>query len=62
MNVNGKSVRNGLNSRETIMKVLLKTFMNFSSLIFQISGLRKMNIANAESLFDQNEYDILTLQ
>ena len=25
-------------------------------------GLRKMNIANAESVFDQNEYDILILR
>ena len=25
-------------------------------------GLRKMNIANAESIFDQNEYDILILR
>ena len=32
--------------------------MNFSQ-ILQIPGLRKMNIANAESIFDQNEYDIL---
>ena len=31
--------------------------MNFSQ-IFQIPGLRKMNIANAESTFDQNECDI----
>ena len=34
--------------------------MNFSQ-IFQIPGLRKMNIANAESIFDQNEYGILIL-
>ena len=26
--------------------------------IFQISGLRKINIANTESIFDQNESDI----
>ena len=34
--------------------------MNFSQ-IFQIPGLRKMNIANAESIFDQKEYGILIL-
>ena len=32
------------------------------SQIFQISGLRKINIANAESISDQNEYDILILR
>ena len=42
------------------MKVLIKHFINFSQ-IFQISGLRKMNIENAESIFDQNEYDVLIL-
>lgn len=26
------------------------------------SGLRNMNVANVESLFDQNEYDIQILQ
>ena len=35
--------------------------MKFSQ-IFQIPGLRKMNIANAESLFDQNECDVQILQ
>lgn len=39
------------------MKVLLKILMNFSE-IFQIQGLRKMNIANSESFFDQKESDI----
>ena len=34
--------------------------MNFSQ-IFQIPGLKKINIANAESIFDQNEYNILIL-
>ena len=34
--------------------------MNFSQ-IFQTPGLRKINIANAESIFDQNEYNILIL-
>ena len=32
--------------------------MNFLQ-IFQIPGVRKINIANAESIFDQNEYNIL---
>ena len=32
--------------------------MNFSQ-ILQIPDLRLMNIAKAESIFDQNEYDIL---
>lgn len=57
MNVNGKSVRNSSNLRERIMKVILKNFMNFSQ-VFQTPGLREMNIANAESIFDQNEYVI----
>ena len=35
--------------------------MKFSE-IFQIPGLRKMNIANAVSLFDQNECDIQIFQ
>ena len=34
--------------------------MNFSQ-IFQIPGLKKINVANAESIFDQNEYNILIL-
>ena len=32
--------------------------MNFLQ-IFQIPDVRKINIANAESIFDQNEYNIL---
>ena len=32
--------------------------MNFLQ-IFQIPGVRKINIANAGSIFDQNEYNIL---
>ena len=35
--------------------------MDFSQ-IFQIPGLRKMNIANAELIFDQNECDIQILR
>ena len=35
--------------------------MNFSH-IFQKPGLRKMNVRNAESIFDQNEYDIQVLR
>ena len=31
--------------------------MSFSE-IFQIQGLRKMNIANSESIFDQKESDM----
>ena len=31
--------------------------MNFSK-TFQIPGLRKMNVANAESIFALSEYDI----
>ena len=27
--------------------------------IFQIPGVRKTNIANAESIFDQNEYSLI---
>ena len=53
VNANG----NSSNLRERIMKVLLKNF--YFSQIFQKPGLRKMNIANTESIFDQNEYDIL---
>ena len=33
--------------------------MNFSQ-IFQIPGLRELNIATAEPIFDQNRYDIQT--
>ena len=36
-------------------------FMNFSQ-IFQIRGLRELNIATAEPIFDQNRYDIQTLR
>ena len=35
--------------------------MKFSE-ISQIPGFRKMNIANAESIFDQNECDIQIFQ
>ena len=33
-----------------------------SSQILEIPDLRKMNIANSESIFDQNEYDIQILR
>ena len=54
VNVNGTSLKNNSNSREGTMKLLLKNFMIFSQ-IFQIPGLRKMNIPNSDSSFDQNE-------
>ena len=43
-----------------LWKCYWKIIMNFSQ-IFQTPGLRKINIANAESIFDQNEYNILIL-
>ena len=43
------------------MKVLLKYFHEFSQ-IFQIPGLRKTNMVNAESIFYQIECDIQILQ
>ena len=61
--MNGKSVKNSSdsknssNSKVRIMKVVMKNFHKFST-DFSSTGLRKLNIANAESIFDQNECDI----
>ena len=57
VNVNRKSVKNRSSSREGTMKLLLKNFHEYLQ-VFQIPGLRKMNMANAESIFDQHECDI----
>ena len=38
-----------------------KISMNFSQ-IFQIPGLRKINIANSQSTFDENKYNIHILR
>ena len=44
-----------------LWKYYWKNLIKFSQ-IFQMPGLMKMNIANAELIFDQNECDIQILQ
>ena len=47
--------------RGELWKYYWKNFLKFSQ-IFQMPGLIKINIANVESIFDQNECDIEILQ
>ena len=51
VNVNGKDVKNSLNSRKIIMKVLVK---NFDEFFTNFSNTRSQK---NELIFDQNEYD-----
>ena len=44
-------MNNSSNSRDKNIKVLLKIFMTFSQ-FFQIGVLKKMSIANTESIFE----------
>ena len=60
VNVNGKSVKIAQFLGENYKNVT-ETLKNFSQM-FQIPGLRKMNIANIKSIFDLNECDIQILR